>query len=291
MQHSEFPSDETLSAFIDGRADDETRRRVVEHIASCPECYSIVVAATEMNRPAAEERVTPFRRRRLLPIGLVAAAAAVAIIFFAPSIREGLWPKRGLDKLAEAAPSQRSIEGRLSGFPYRPLAPVTRGADDHGAAANPENWKLLRAAAEVQEAASKNPSVDNLHALGVSHLLLGNSEEAVNTLEEALRKATGQRDMPAAILKTTDAALLNDLSAALQKNGNPSEALDCARRAWSLSPTAESAWNRAVAAEALHLDAQARQAWDDYLRLDRSSPWAAEARSKMGTERSPSPPR
>jgi anti-sigma factor RsiW len=35
MEHSAFPSDETLAAFIDGRLDEETRKRVVAHVADC----------------------------------------------------------------------------------------------------------------------------------------------------------------------------------------------------------------------------------------------------------------
>ena len=45
MEHTGFPSDETLAAFLDGRLDPETRRRVIEHMTTCDECYSVVAAA------------------------------------------------------------------------------------------------------------------------------------------------------------------------------------------------------------------------------------------------------
>src|SRR5258706_16081748 len=45
MEHTGFPSDETLAAFLDGRLDPDTRRRVVEHMTTCDECYSVVMGA------------------------------------------------------------------------------------------------------------------------------------------------------------------------------------------------------------------------------------------------------
>ena len=46
-EHSPFPTDETLAAYIDGRLDEETRKRVVEHMAECPECFEVVMAGRE----------------------------------------------------------------------------------------------------------------------------------------------------------------------------------------------------------------------------------------------------
>jgi tetratricopeptide (TPR) repeat protein len=282
MLHSEFPSDETLAAFIDGRVDGETRRRVIEHMAECPECYSVFLAATEM-RGTAAGAVVPFPRRRALGIGLVAAAAVAAVVLLLTPTGERLIsrPKSGLAALAEAAPPQRNIEGRLTGFPYRPLAPVTRGPGDQNAAKNPENWKLLSVAARVQEEAKKNPTVESLHALGVLHLLLGNREQAVRTLEEALKKDTGETDISKAIQKSRDAKLLNDLSAAYYTTGSP-RAVESSERAFALEHTSPAiGFNRALAISALGQSARAEAAWNDYLRLDDHSPWSSEARSRL----------
>ena len=48
MEHTGFPSDETLAAFIDGRLDAETRANVIAHMTTCSECYSVFLSATEM---------------------------------------------------------------------------------------------------------------------------------------------------------------------------------------------------------------------------------------------------
>jgi hypothetical protein len=84
-------------------------------------------------------------------------------------------------------------------------------------------------------------------------------------------------------------ALLNDLSAALSNRAidkrrpipDAVEAVRCADRAWRIGRTPEAAWNRAVAIEALNGRARAMPAWHDYLAIDATSPWAAEARKRL----------
>jgi hypothetical protein len=283
IPHAEFPSDETLAAFIDGRLDPELRRRVVEHIATCAECYDVVLGANELGAAQAPGTVVPFRRRRTALVG-IAAAAVFALLLFGP-LRERFLPgqRSGLAALAEAAPPERNIEGRLSGFPYRPLKPVTRG--EPGEDTSPEHIKLLAVATQVAADAEKNPTVENLHAQGVSLLMLGNERGAIDALERALRTATGESDRLAAIRKSTDASLTGDLASAYlaraaKENGAEDvlAANEAADRAYRLAPSPETAWNRALALERLHLDSQAIQAWSDYLKLDSTSPWADEAR-------------
>src|SRR5436305_13143880 len=122
MEHAGFPSDETLAAFIDGRVDAQTRGRVIGHLAGCAECYSVFVGATEMPAAADAEvsNVRPFKRARWA-IAVSAIAAAAAIGFFVTPAGQRLYRPDGLAALAAVAPSQRTFDGRLSGFPYRPL--------------------------------------------------------------------------------------------------------------------------------------------------------------------------
>jgi hypothetical protein len=274
MEHAGFPSDETLAAFIDGRVDAETRARVVEHLATCPECYSVVLGATEM--PAAtvtdQGNVRPFRGMRYAA-AVAALAAAAAIGFFVTPFGQRLYHPDGLAALATAAPAARTFAGRISGFPYREPAPVARGGADLDPARNPANYKLLGVAAKVQERAVNSPTAENLHALGVSQLLLGNASDAVQTLGDALSKSGG-------LDASTDIALISDYSAALSSQaaqtrnaGAKALATRAAERAWSLRRSPETAWNRAVA-----LDTP--EAWRDYLGLDSTSDWAREARTR-----------
>jgi hypothetical protein len=220
-------------------------------------------------------------RRAWLGVAAAAVAAATAVVFL-------VMPRdNGMLMLAKAAPQQRIIAGRISGFPYQPLTPVVRGRNV-SPLSNPANATLLTAAAAVQRSVAARRSVANLHASGVAHLLLGNPDAAVDTLHEALFDETRQRDVPSAIEQSNDVPLLNDLSAALsdratseRKLADAGEAVRCAERAWRLARTPEAAWNRAVAIEALNGEKGARTAWHDYLAIDPSSPWAAEARKKL----------
>jgi len=82
-----------------------------------------------------------------------------------------------------------------------------------------------------------------------------------------------------------DAGVWNDLAAArLERSWQDNDPLELilakanAERALELAPVnAEARFNRALLCEHLALRTEARQAWVDYLRLDRTSPWAAEA--------------
>jgi hypothetical protein len=274
MEHAGFPSDETLAAFIDGRVDAETRGRVVEHLATCAECYSVFMGSTEMPAATAGDvsNVRPFRRLRYVA-AVAAIAAAAAIGFFVTPAGQRLYHPDGLAALATAAPLSRTFEGRLSGFPYRDPAPVQRGANATEPTQDPANHKLLGVSAKVQERALKSPTVENLHALGVSQLLLGDATNAVQTLGEAVEKSGG-------LDASDDFALISDYSAALstraaRERSSDSAALGtrAAERAWSLRHSPETAWNRAIA-----LDTP--EAWRDYLALDSTSDWAKEARSR-----------
>ncbi|HYS53219.1 MAG TPA: CHAT domain-containing protein [Thermoanaerobaculia bacterium] len=281
MAHTDFPTDEILAAFIDGRADPQTRKRVMEHIVGCDDCYATFEAATEMKNSAG--RIVRFPKKRVALIGFAAAVAAALMVVLAPAIRERLRPHSGLAALAAAAPAHRTIEGRLTGFPYRPIAPVMRGAKEANPTTNPENAELLSIAGRIQEEANRNPTPENLHVLGVWHLLLGNLEIAVTNLEDALRKEMSEQKISAAINRSNDLALLNDLSVALAQRGDPTRndfllAEEAAERAWQLSQNPETAWNRAIALKREGLSKRAIDAWKDYLRLDSTSKWADEAR-------------
>lgn len=290
MEHTGFPSDETLAAFIDGRLDPETRGKVIAHMTTCSECYSVFVNATEMTAAAiAPESSRRSSRAGWLAVAVAAAAAAIAVIFLVTPVRDRIFPRgdAGMAALAKAAPPERIIAGRISGFPYQPMAPVvrSRAADPMK---NPANATLLTASAGVERSVIKRRSAANLHASGVAHLLLGDNTAAVDLLHESLLAETEQRTVAAAIEESDDVPLLNDLSAALstravQKRDIPAaaEAVVCADRAFRLSRTPETAWNRAVAIEALNGSKRARTAWNDYLAVDRTSAWAEEARRKL----------
>jgi len=86
------------------------------------------------------------------------------------------------------------------------------------------------------------------------------------------------------------AAVWSDYSAALYADAKPDDSfqlatsLAAADSALNLDPDQpEALFNRAVALEALSLRGAAAEAYRKYLRIDASSPWASEARSRLDT--------
>ena len=278
------PAEETLLAWADHLLQPGQRAEVEVHLAGCPACSAILLAANKRAR-ALPDAVLPFRPRMVLALAAGAAGVA-AVIFLALPLADRLHGKTGVDALASAVPERRLIEARLTGFDYHPMARAgseREGATDDAA----RNWRLLNMASRIQESAARKPSVSNLHALGVSRLLLGQSGPAVSALEQALLEETAQPDPRLALEASQDAALLNDLSAALATDSartanvaKGERALRAAERAWTLGKAPEAAWNRAVAMEAARGQKESEPAWRGYLTVDTSSPWAAEAQAR-----------
>jgi hypothetical protein len=275
-EHSPFPTDETLAAYIDGRLDEETRKQVIAHMAECADCLDVLTVNREMNL-APVVRGVNWRRR--LVAGLAVAAVAAGVVSLTP-IRDRFWPHDDIRALAAVAPAQRVIDGRLTGFPYRPLKRY-RGGDKNDITSNPEYWSFLAVADKVQQRAVRNPNPRARHAEGVSYLVVGYTRESKMALEDALLRETRQSDVARAIAASSDPQLLSDLAAAYLAANRPSDALNAAERAWSLSRTPEIAWNRAYAAQSLQHREQAITNWRDYLRLDDKSQWADAASEQL----------
>lgn len=292
-EHSPFPSDETLAAYIDGRVDEETRKRVVEHMAECPECFEVVMGA----RGAAQASATTaqvMHEHRPVVISL-AAVAAVALLLFVGPIRERLTRARDSRAILAAAPPRfRPVEGRLAGFPYRPLPPVRRGSSEDESDLDPETANARSIAYAIRSKAATTNDAEALHARGVAELVIGDRASAMQSLELAIKREQREEIVSNAILRSTNVQLLSDLAVAaltLAKAGHPEkipEAMEAADRAWRQRQNSETAWNRALAVEALGIPQQAIAAWNEYLSIDASSLWSKEAREHI--ERLSQPP-
>jgi CHAT domain-containing protein len=304
MEHTGFPSEETLAAFIDGRLDDETRRRVVEHMANCTECYETFLGATEWGREGASSNSHSERRsvRQIWFAALPAAvAAALAVVFLIPSARDRVteyWyeHRTGLGGLVAVANQLRTrpVEARLSGrFEYRPFE-VTRGEDNNSE--DVDHLRLSTAALNVAVRATNKRSPEELHAHGVAALLIHKYDDAVNDLGACVQIETGAHDVVSAIPRSRDAAALIDLSAALysravrtRNKGELALAFEAASQAADVAPkAAEAHFQMALALERLNMVEEARVEWNRYLQLDSDSQWAAEVRSRIADLKSPS---
>jgi tetratricopeptide (TPR) repeat protein len=287
MEHTGFPSEETLAAFIDGRLDAETRRRVVEHLAECSECYETFLGAGEWGREANVVPIASARpRRQFYSIATAAGIAAVMMaMLVAPAHQwyEERLAAKGLSEMAAAANELQdtSIEARLSGpFLYKPLRSPKRGsADDDDAS----QWGIMKVAAKSEG----KESFGHLHILGAAYLRMGDTTKAIEKLEIAIEKQTGKSTAAQAVRASRDTAMLNDLSAAYYQLGLwkrddvvLQKSLVASERSVQIAPTPQAAWNRALALQKSHAPRTA-SAWAEYLSLEKDPEWAEQGRAHL----------
>lgn len=280
------PAAQDLAAYVEGTLPPDEADALTRHLARCGECAG-VLAGGLLFAAEARQHHEPPRQRRLVPAALAAFAAVVAA---GVGIGIGIgWngadesPRHGLTAVAA---SRRPVLPRLTGG-FRWAAPPepTRGIGA-GAGVDPAVWDYLAAADRARLQAASDGAPGPLGDLGVGHLLLGNSDAAVEALARAVAAAPG------------DARLLSDLGGArlarglrADDAGDLATALETIDRALAREPRLpEALFNRALALAALHLPHTATRAWDAYLAVDAESPWAAEARQRRQTVESPEPP-
>jgi CHAT domain-containing protein len=274
------PDLETLAAYLDGRLTETERLHIAEHLASCETCYFVFTEAAQ-TRIAAVPQPEPlpvpavnWKSRRILwgsAAGLAVAASMVLAVAGLFSLRTA--EPAELRALVAAVGNERPIEPRLTGgFAYGPIRSAVRGVD-----ADTVSPDVRIAAARIEKRVVEERTAKTLHSLGISYLVLGNVARAVPILEEAA-------DQPGAqgrVLSDLAAAYLE--RAARDKRGQDlTKALAAADRATKADSQLAEAWfNRAYALERLSLFEEAKRAWQDYLRLDDRTPWAAEARTHL----------
>jgi CHAT domain-containing protein/Flp pilus assembly protein TadD len=279
-QHS-CPDAETLGAFVEGRLDERRRAAVLAHLNECDDC----MVAFELGMEAVRETqtgtqiVTPIRRTWGRGVWMAVAAAIVVAFVAIPAMREALvgrFRPSPMGRLVSAMPAERrTVEPRLSGgFDWAAYSSPVRANRD---VTDPSRLKLQGAAGEVLDRATRDSSADTTHAAGVALVLIDRPEEGIARLR-ALADAAPK-----------DARIHNDLAAAyystalrLGRAALYPQALAAADRALQFDPRmAEALFNRALILERLGLRAEARRAWEQFLAVDPSSPWAAEARAHL----------
>lgn len=290
MNHPEVsstnhPSDETLAAFVDNRLDAPSRKIIIDHIATCDDCRADWQAISDF-KAMSEERPDNvkrgnFDRGRWLPLSAIAAALALGFV---------VWPfvqtSRNRDALIEASAARkdRPSLARLSGeHPYKPPKATMRSGEDD--ATDPASFGVAAVGMQIEEAVARHRNVENLRQLAAVQILAERWNDAVVTAEEAVRLDADAEKITDAINASTNARLLTELSAAYfarasrsnDPNADYARSAESAKRAWTLSKAPEALWNYALAAERLGFREDARAAWQEYLKIDPSSPWAREA--------------
>lgn len=260
------PSDAVLGAFVDGHVEADTRGTVLAHLETCNDCMAAVLAANAQRGEAAAGRGRAPSRTWLAAAAILIALVAVPLL---------LWRRDPMRRLVALAPhSARVVEPRLTGgFDWAEYAGAPRAA---AGADGAEQMKLAGAAGELVERADRRSDAESQHAAGVALVLVQRPADGIARLE-------------AAASRSNDARTFSDLAAAryaaASQLGRASlypSALAAAEAALRLDPNLpEALFNRALIVERLGLAEEARRAWQRYLEVDSSSPWAAEARAHL----------
>ena len=287
------PDAETLAAYLDGRLEQGERGDVTAHIADCETCYFVVTEIAQIAAPApvnvepVPSPAPPWWKSRpvVWSSSMAGALATAAMVWLAVS---GGWLSPSSNSVAvkqsmalqaalvAAVGNERLVEPRLTGgFAYGPLRGTVLRSGELTAVPVSPDVRIAAARIEKEELGRGTPQA--LRMLGLAYLVTGDVVRAVRVLEEAVNQPN------------PDPRALNDLAAAYlvrAARGNPpqdlAKALAAADRAVKADTGLLEAWfNRASALDRMSLGTEARDAWEEYLRLDGQSAWADEARSHL----------
>ena len=239
------PEAESIAAFAEGRLTGAAGEELIQHLDECEECtteVTLAMAAARGNQATATQR----------PRHWLAAAAAVLVLVGGVSWWMATRRHDGdLESLMAVAPrSARSVEARLSGFPWATYRGTSR--QQSAPEVDPERMKLVGVAGELVARAKREPGAEAQHAAGVAMVMIESPLAGATFLENAARTENGARSW-------------NDLAAAryaaaedLQRPSLYPEALSAADRALQLEPAMpEASFNRALILERLRLAGEA----------------------------------
>lgn len=226
------------------------------------------------------------------PPKLAFGLAGLALVFAIGASGYFMWKSYDIQSnvliaLNNAQKTERPLESRISDFKYAPKIEGKRGN------ASDRNEELEFAELSARNLVRQNPSADNLHELGRVFLAQKKFDDAIAQFESGIKK------------NAQSSKLRNDLGVALMEKGRKNKldnenidkkneetkpylelfakANEEFAKAIELDKTSlESYFNRALAIELTGvLPNQAKEAWENYLKLDATSKWADEARERL----------
>lgn len=264
------PGAQVMAAFVDGTLNRAEVAEVAAHLRDCSDCRTVVSETARFKRE--EEKPEPITSRTN-PWWLAAAAVLAAIAITAPLLLQRNKPaETPIAQLIAAAPREhRKLEPRLAGFPWAPLQAPSRG----NAMPNPADLKLDGAAGVVLEQTLPRTDADSRCATGVAYLLIDRPDASIAALEQAAAIANDVRAwnyLAAARIAFAEKGRSAQLPLALAD-------VDRALRIDARS--AEALFNRALILQRMGLREQTRAAWQNYLEVDPTSEWSAEARNHL----------
>lgn len=217
---------------------------------------------------------TPWRR--YLPIAASVLLVAGIGWFAWNTSRPQTDLNEGLVALQQAFPENRPIEGRLSDFKYVPLS------NQRGGSEKVDTTQRDLASTLLLKALRDKPSAASNHAVGNYYAMLHQFAEADKNFEAALALAPQN----AKIHNDYAVTLLQEALSQTSSENNQLElkgrALEHVQKALELDNSLlEAHFNRALILQSMRPSEQAKQAWEEYLQKDSTSPWADEARRNI----------
>jgi CHAT domain-containing protein len=270
--------------YADGNLDANERERFRKCFLAREENRQRVKFARALRKYVSENKDLPEAEKNpsffesLRAFFAAPAFAAFAVLLIAGIVGFIVWKNYSsqsevLVALNRFQKNSRPTEARITGFNYAPKVEGTRGGGKN------ESLDLSLAKSRATAAVIENQSAENLHELGRVLLAENNFDEAIQQFEKAISK------------NPNIAKLHNDLAVAfIAKGGQKKEAgLELYQKANEEIEKAialdknltEAYFNRALVAELLNLSNSAKEAWENYLKLDSSSEWAKEAREHL----------
>jgi CHAT domain-containing protein/tetratricopeptide (TPR) repeat protein len=281
---------ELIDDYVMGGLNPAERERFERHFLTTPRRQRRLMTVEGLKRyaiatPVVERRHDAPRPRWLgLPLtpGLKAAAFAALAVLAAIVIWRAFFHQtqadRGLVALNQAYRQRRPLEARVTGMPYA-LFSTERGGASEGV-----DQRALELSRSLLLSAPNGQDPSTQHAVGRLYLTQREFDEAIKAFEDALKSAPNDAqlhaDLGAALLE--QAKLLRDRGEDGKAFEKLSESQTHLNAALKLNPSlAEASFNRALGLEEMMLPGQAREAWQDYLKLDAQSDWAKEAQRHL----------
>lgn len=270
-----------IQDYADGNLDAKERERFENYFLVSEENRQKVKFARALRKYVNETESSPQTEKKpgffksLKAFFFSPVPVALAVLIIAGIVGFFVWKNYSNNsEILIALKNSRPTAGRITGFEYAPKVEGTRGGNNKD-----ENLDLALVKARAIEAVRKNETAESLHNFGLVYLAENNFDEAIKQFEKALEKNPGS------------AKIHNDLGVALIEKGKQktegsfelfTRANDETEKAIALDKNlTEAYFNRALVTELLNLPNPAKQAWENYLKLDPSSKWAAEAREHL----------
>ncbi len=298
----EIIEEEIIQDFADGRLSDLEMTLFVKNFLITDERRKKLNFAKQLrNYVDGQPRSTVSRERNrffgsLLTFFWSPVPIAVAVLLIVSVAGYLVWKSKSDDSevlalLNQFQTNERPTEGRITGFMYAPKIEGVRGSQQ-----NSEHLILVSAKAQASAEVLKAQTAENYHELGRVFLAEKNFDEAIAQLEFGIQKdpvnAQIQNDLGVALLEK--ARQNKAFNADLEKRAETSEE---SKAYLELFAKSNEAFSKAIELDKNMLEAyfnqaktltlmevlpnQAKEAWDNYLKLDPDSKWADEAREHL----------